>query len=84
MDSSILKVKIGGASDSYEVYQALQQLDYVQVVNNQNFSFDLHTTQEKRFAQDLFLLCMERNWYILRLVAAEKSLEDIFIQLRKN
>lgn len=83
-NSSILKVKIGGATDNIEVYRALQKLEYVQIVSNHNFSFDLHTTQEKRFAQDLFLLCMENDWYILRFVAAEKTLEDIFIQLRKN
>ncbi len=83
-NSSTLKVEIGGAKDSSEVYRALHKLDYLQIVNHHNFSFDIHTTQEERFAQDLFLLCVEQGWYILRLVAAEKSLEDIFMQLRKN
>ncbi|MBS9768440.1 MAG: ABC transporter ATP-binding protein [Flavobacteriaceae bacterium] len=83
-NSSILKVKIGGATDKVEVYQALQGIEYAQVVTSQNFSFDIHTTQEKRFAKDLFALCMQKGWYILRLVATEKSLEDIFKQLRRN
>lgn len=82
-NSSILKVKIG-APDSIEVYQALQQLDYIQVVSSRGLSFDIHTTQEQRFAKELFAVCAANGWYIARLVAAEKTLEDIFKQLRKN
>lgn len=82
-NSSILKVKIGGA-DSVSAYHALQQLDYIQVVSSRGLSFDIHTTKEELFVQDLFALCAEKGWYITRLVAAEKTLEDIFKQLRKN
>ncbi len=82
-NSSILKVKIGGA-DSISAYNALQQLDYIQVISNKEASFEIHTTKEERFSKDLFTLCSEKGWYINRLVAAEKSLENIFKQLRKN
>ncbi len=82
-NSSILKVKIA-AQDRQSVYKKLQKLDYVQVLRSRDLSFDIHTTEEKRFAQDLFDLCAENGWYILRFVAAEKTLEDIFKQLRKN
>lgn len=82
-NSSILKVKIGGASSS-DVSNALQELDYIQVVSSKGLSFNIHTTQEQRFAQDLFALCVAKGWYISRLVATEKTLEDIFKQLRKN
>lgn len=82
-NSSILKVKIG-AANSMEVYEALQQLGYIQIVSSNGLSFDIHTTQEEQFAQDLFALCAVKGWYISRLVAAEKTLEDIFKQLRKN
>lgn len=82
-NSSILKIKIA-AQDSERVYKKLQQIDYAQIVQNQGFSFDIHTTEEERFARDLFDLCTENGWYILGFVAAEKTLEDIFKQLRKN
>lgn len=82
-NSSILKVKIG-ATDGAAVYKELQQLDYIQVMKAKELSFDIHTTQEERFAKDLFALCAENDWYIVSLVAAEKTLEDIFKQLRKN
>ncbi len=82
-NSSILKVKIA-AKNSDEVYKELQQIDYVQVLRSDGFSFDIHTTYEERFARDLFDLCTKNGWYILRFVAAEKTLEDIFKQLRKN
>ncbi len=82
-NSSILRVKIGGA-DNLSAYNALQQLDYIQVISSKEASFEIHTTKEERFSKDLFTLCAEKGWYISRLVAAEKSLEDIFKQLRKN
>ncbi len=82
-NSSILKLRIGGA-DSLAAYNALQQLDYIQVISNKELSFEIHTTKEERFSKDLFSLCAEKGWYIVRLVAAEKSLEDIFKQLRRN
>ncbi len=82
-NSSILKIKIGGA-DHLSAYSALQQLDYIQVIKSDGLSFEIHTTKEERFSKDLFTLCAEKGWYITRLVAAEKSLEDIFKQLRKN
>lgn len=82
-NSSILKVKIA-APDSVLVCEALQQLDYIQIMRAKDLSFDIHTTQEERFAKDLFALCAANGWFINRLVAAEKTLEDIFKQLRKN
>lgn len=83
MDSSVLKVKIA-ATDERKVFEALQQIDYIQILKNNGFSFDIHTTQEERFAKDLFRICSENNWYISRLVATEKTLEDTFKQLRKK
>ncbi len=82
-NSSILRVKIGGA-DNLSTYNALQQLDYIQVISSKEASFEIHTTKEEQFSKDLFTLCAKKGWYISRLVAAEKSLEDIFKQLRKN
>ncbi|PVX52494.1 ABC-2 type transport system ATP-binding protein [Balneicella halophila] len=82
-NSSILKIEIK-ATDSTRVYEALQQIDYIQIVKYKGFSFDIHTTHEDRFARELFNICVDNNWYIRRLVAAEKTLEDTFKQLRKN
>lgn len=82
-DSSVLKVGVGNATTN-DFFSALQKIDYIQIVGHKDRIIDIHTTEEERFAKDLFDLCAKKEWYIRHFVSTEKTLEDIFKQLRKN
>lgn len=83
-DSRVLKLRIGGIS-SIEASKAIQELADVQLLRmNKDGTLNIHVTNEEEFAQRLFVLCRENDWYITHFVATERSLDDIFKQLRKN
>ena len=84
----VLKVSIEGATDANSVFNDLQKLETVAIVDPLNFStftFEVQSKDAQSSRKSIFGLCVAKGWYLTELTAIETKLEDIFRELtRKN
>ncbi len=69
------------------IYEALQKLDSIQLVDFRERSGNAFEVQSKPGAssrRDIFKLCVDKNWILTEMTAIETRLEDIFRELTKN
>jgi len=84
----VIKVSIEGAIDTNMVYQELQNLQTVALVDPiilSSFSYEIQSNDGQSSRKSVFDLCVSKGWYLTELTAIETKLEDIFRELtRKN
>jgi len=84
----VIKVSIEGAIDTNIVYQELQNLQTVALVDPiilSSFSYEIQSNDGQSSRKSVFDLCVSKGWYLTELTAIETKLEDIFRELtRKN
>ncbi|MBS2098621.1 ATP-binding cassette domain-containing protein [Carboxylicivirga linearis] len=79
----ILKVGVN-IDDKNTVYNALQQLEEIEVVSfvdEDKHLFLIESYAGKSSAQSIFEMCMNKGWYLTQLTPVEKNLEDVFREL---
>ncbi len=84
----VIKVSIEGATDANLVFQELQNLPTIGLVdplNLSSFSFEVQSKDGQSSRRSIFALCVSKGWFLTELTAIETKLEDIFRELtRKN
>ena len=79
----ILKVKIEDG-DNNEIFQALQNIDTVGLVNfymGKENTYEIQSKNELSSKRNIFKLCVEKGWFLSELTPIETKLEDIFREL---
>lgn len=82
----ILKVTIEGG-EANEVYQAIQDIDSVGLVDfisKSDNTFEVQSKPDLTSRKDIFKLCVDKGWFLTELTPTETKLEDIFRQLTLN
>ncbi len=79
-----LKIEDG---DPNEIFQALQQLPTVELVDfmdRQQNRFEIQSKPEMSSGREIFSLCVKKGWVITEMIPVETKLEDIFRELTMN
>jgi len=79
----LLRVKIEGG-DRNDVFQALKQLDSVEMVDFTGGDKEMLEVQSRAgqsSAKSVFRLCVEKGWFLTQLTPVETKLEDVFREL---
>ncbi len=77
-----VKVKIEGSTD--EILRELKSISGVEeVTSEQDEQYTIISKTEKDICRDVYQLCVDRHWTLLRMQTTEMSLEDVFSQLTK-
>lgn len=79
----ILKVKIEDG-DNNEIFQAIQNIDTVGLVNfymGKENTYEIQSKNELSSKRNIFKLCVEKGWFLSELTPIETKLEDIFREL---
>ena len=83
----ILHVQIAEPENRDEVFSALQQLDFVSLVDfdseTQN-AFVINCKDSLSSRKDIFYMCVKNNWVLTEMTPIETKLEDIFRELTKS
>ena len=84
--SEILNIRIQGGSFP-EILTALQALPFisrVEVLNENQSRFLIHSEGDSQSAKEIFNLCVRQGWYISELIPTETKLEDVFREVTMN
>jgi ABC-2 type transport system ATP-binding protein len=84
--NEILNVQIEGG-DKNTVYDALKQLETVEMVDIKNPGktiYEIQSREGQASAKAIFDMCVTNNWYIAQLSPIETKLEDVFRELTMN
>jgi ABC-2 type transport system ATP-binding protein len=82
----ILQIRIEDG-DSNEIFQALQTLQAIEVVDfskKEPGSFEIQSKQNESSRRDIFKLCTSKGWVLTEMTPIETKLEDIFRELTMN
>ena len=84
--SQVLKVRIIGP-DQAQILEVLQDLPSVQTAEYIDISsgrFEIQSKAEMQSNEDIFRMCIKRNWVLTEMIPFETKLEDIFRDLTLN
>ena len=80
----IIRVQIAEPENRDTVYSAIQQLDFVSLVDfdseTQN-AFVINCKDSLSSRKDIFYMCVKNNWVLTEMTPIETKLEDIFREL---
>jgi len=82
----ILKITIE-EGDRNEIYQALQTMDTVGLVDFVSVSgnsYEVQSRPELSSRKEIFRLCVDRGWVLTEMTPTETKLEDVFRELTMN
>lgn len=82
----ILKITIEDG-DRNDIYQALQNLDTVGLVDFISVSgnsYEVQSRPELSSRKDIFKLCVDKGWMLTEMTPTETKLEDVFRELTVN
>jgi ABC-2 type transport system ATP-binding protein len=80
----VLHLRIEDAPEVSVVFEALQQLDTVAMVDileAETFKFELQSKPDATANREVFQLCVDKGWALTELIPFETKLEDIFRDL---
>jgi ABC-2 type transport system ATP-binding protein len=80
----ILRVQIGEPENRDEVYSALQQLEFISLVDfdsETRNAFIINSKDDLSSRKDIFYMCVKNNWVLTEMTPIETKLEDIFREL---
>ena len=84
--NEILKVTIEG-SDKNEIFQLLQKLDTIEMVDfveGEDNAFEIQSKSEQSSRKTVFQLCVDQKWFLTEMFVKETKLEDVFRSLTVN
>ncbi len=81
--NDIVNVKVEGG-DINEIYEELKNLPgalIVDIVDSENYRFQIDSVPKSSIAKSVFNACVRNNWVLTELIPIETKLEDIFKEL---
>lgn len=83
----VLKVSISEAENRDQVFNTIQSLDSVSMVDyidSNGFNFMVNSKNDLSSKKEIFNMCVKNNWILTELTPVETKLEDIFRDLTTN